>query len=858
MSRPESASVLVVDDDAAVLRSMSGVLGLHWDVHTAESGEDALSLFEEGLRPDVVLLDIRMPGMDGYEVCERMQGAEELAWIPVIFVTVLDSERDRRRALAAGGAAYLQKPFEASVLIETVREHLGTRVRWQELREVEPAKEKAGDSAPDWMSPSAFVEFREYLIEQRKPTEEQVSAMRDLAPTELYELGRVLHLPEEQIGRYVARFLDVPFQDRILAEEAALGALPRTFCRSRVVLPMGDGSVVVANPFDWELMDSLRHALWSRAGSKPGIRVADPGRIRDVLDGGRKVDVGPAMGEARVITLAQDAEDPRVSGLDVANEILRGAISEGASDVHLEPAGGEARVRFRIDGDMHDIRTIEAEAAARVISRLKAVAGMNIAERRKPQDGAVRATLGDRSFKLRLATSSTSGGETLVIRVLEPDVDPMPLESLGMTGVQADTLRDSANRHQGMILVVGPTGSGKSTTIFTLLSNVDGVSRSIMSVEDPVEYDIPHANQQQVNDRAGVTFQALLRSAMRQDPDILFLGEVRDPFSARAALDFASSGHLTISTLHASSSTSALFRLERLDVDRGAMADALSVVVAQKLLKKLCPECKSVAPPEPEEIEALSPFTEELPDRVARPVGCPACRETGYQGRQGVYEILVFDAEIARLVREGTAVADIRQFCLDRGDYMMADHAVASVRRLLLPVKDAQENVFLEERRARSVPLPSTGGPDVSVAEVSEPTAEAPGDRARDGTDGEEEPTVLVVDDDGDMRALLELYLKGAGYRPVPAADGVEALLALGSQDIDVVISDINMPNLDGERLLEMMVQKGVDVPVIFLTGTEDEEVEVRLLEHGAADFLRKPVKKDVLLIRLSRAVGRR
>jgi type II secretory ATPase GspE/PulE/Tfp pilus assembly ATPase PilB-like protein/DNA-binding response OmpR family regulator len=889
---PESTRprVLVVDDDPAVLRALRQILEGSYDVLTAASGQDALAVLDDSdPPPGLVLLDIRMPDMDGYQVCAHMQEREELAWIPVIFLTALEGDDDRQRAFAVGATDYMAKPFERDALMRLVAEHLRTGQRWSSMR-------KAPGRAQSWLLPSTFVAFKRYLLEQMATEGAAAEAANAVRPDRVYEIANLLRIPEEQLARYLARFLDLPYMERVDPDDLALGKLPRTFCAANHVLVLRDRTVVVANPFDWELMDVLERTLWS--GGKPIIAITAPDRTRQLLDDKGEEKWGDRAQPGGTIPL-DSAHEPGDSGVleaqAVANEILRGAIADRASDVHIEPKERGALVRYRIDGDMHDIRTLAGTMAARLISRLKALAGMDIAEKRKPQDGALPVTLGNRQFKLRLATSSTAQGETLVLRILEPEAHAMPLEDLGFTTDQATRMRGLADRSQGLILIVGPTGSGKSTTIFSVLSGVDGRSRSIMSVEDPVEYRIPYANQQQVHERAGVTFEALLRSAMRQDPDILFLGEVRDSFSARAAMDFASSGHVTVSTLHSSNSTTAVFRLERLGVERGGMADAISGVVAQKLLKKLCPECRVTGPITREELAMLAGFTDDPPETVGRPVGCPACRETGYQGREVVGELLLFDSDVARLVRDGHSIAAIRSFCVDRGDFFIARHAIEKIRSHGFAVRDVYEHVLVEERAfgpdrataGRTQHGTSASGsaaaadPTATTAHAGAAGASAPPDRqspapARgDAPPGEPTPSresrvppslrapsgaplVLVVDDEPDIRALVELHLTNAGYQVIMAADGIEALMQLGSRNVDIVLSDVNMPNLDGVKLMEMIGQKGVAVPAVFLTASDDEALEQQLLEMGAADYLRKPVRKEVLLMRLRNAIRAR
>jgi type IV pilus assembly protein PilB len=859
--------ILVADDDEAVRDVMVRLLSERYEVLAFPSGVEAME-YMEGSEPvpDLVILDVRMPGMDGYQVCARMQESDELAWIPVIFVTILESEENRRRAFAVGATAYVEKPFDQEELLQVVTEHVGTGQRWTSL------KDKGSSRKRNWLLPSTFVAFKRYILEQRDANPAQRAAVEKVGPEEIYRMAPDLRLSEEQLARYLARFLELPYRERINSEELSLSKLPRTFCATNHVLVLKDDVVVMANPFDWELIDVLERALWRK--TEPEIAITAPGRIRQLCDA-EKVEVDEEERESsgrgdieRTINIEDRGRVAEVEGFEIqalANEILRSAIADRASDVHIEPKERAVLVRYRIDGDMHDVRTLSGPQGARLISRLKALAGMDIAERRRPQDGSLGINLLDRSFKLRLATSSTRHGETVVVRILEPTQDPMSIEELGFSSDHAKSLRTFMTRSQGLVLVVGPTGSGKSTTIFSLLSVVDGRSRSIMSVEDPVEYRIPHANQQQVNPRAGIDFDTLLRSAMRQDPDILFLGEVRDPFSARTAMEFASSGHLTISTLHSSNSTTAVFRLERLGVERGAMADAISGIVAQKLLKTLCPECRDVGAITEEEAAMLAGFISEVPDRVARPVGCPACRETGYRGREVVGEVLPFDRDIARQVRDGASIADIRLFSAERGDPLIGNHAVEKVRALKFPVQDVYEQVLVEEWAFGSGAREETEG-DGKPEEraTAKETAATPKRKSATPVDSElpeglqapaESPLILVVDDDPDVRTLLDFHLTNAGYAVVTAADGVEALIEIGRREFDAVLSDIRMPNLDGEKLMEMIGQKAVDVPAIFLTGVDDEKLEGRLLAFGALDYIRKPVRKEVLLMRLRNAV---
>jgi Tfp pilus assembly pilus retraction ATPase PilT/CheY-like chemotaxis protein len=514
---------------------------------------------------------------------------------------------------------------------------------------------------------------------------------------------------------------------------------------------------------------------------------------------------------------------------------------------------------------MSDFLKLKRITGSMLISRFKVLGGLDIAEKRKPQDGSMEAVIADRRFKLRLATTSTPHGESLIVRLLEAEARPKRLAELGMTAEQEAKMVGFANRAHGMVCVVGPTGSGKTTTIYSLISQIDADRRSIISIEDPVEYRIPKANQQQVNEKGGVTFESLLRSVVRQDPDVLFLGEIRDAFSAKMSMDFASTGHLTVTSLHTTNSTTALFRFERLGVSRDVLAEAMLAIVAQRLIKRLCTECKSVGPITAEERAWLEPFTDDIPKQVARPVGCPACANTGYLGRAAVYEILEFDPQVLELVRDGAPVPQIREFVRRRGDYLIYDHAIEGVRSLQFSAAEVWEKVLVEEAQMSAEELEELApaeedGPPILVAPVALPASQdarlTPSPRGATAPDTPLEPLILIVDGDPEAAELLSNILEKSGCMTVSARDGGTALLELGQRAFDLVISELRMPGLDGFTLLQLLSQQGIGTPVMFLTASDSPEDEARSFELGAADFMHKPVREDVLLARLHRVLA--
>lgn len=910
MNKPDARPrILAVDDDPGILSALERILGERgvggYRFVGIEDPERALAFLEEEGPPDVILLDVIMPGMSGYELCSEILAREEWAYVPVVFVTVLGEEEDRARAFAAGAADLVSKPFDVEEVLALVRRYIEAESEWRELpkdraptRDRSEGKGRGAGSGPmespgadtresaspgDVFDPGAWARFKEYLRAHLDLEGYQEEALDQAGPHTLYELGSDLDLGERLVARFVADFLGVPSTSGIDPVDVEGGVLPAPYCQANLVVPVrtadDEKGVVLSNPFDWETLETLRR-IWLR-GSEARVIVAEPQVIRAFFtygEGGDPEQVEGVPGEAGTPKLNTDRPAEEVGGprtpepkgqtrvMALANELLRRAISERASDMHVEPKGDFAEIRYRVDGELRDARRITDEQSRRLIARFKALGEMDIAEKRKPQDGALEAVIHGRRFKLRLATATTPHGESLVVRFLEPFSTPPDLEDLGASPDQASTLRGFMARSAGLVLVVGPTGSGKSTTIFSLLGEVEGSRRSVITVEDPVEYRISFANQQQVNEKAGVTFESLLRSAVRQDPDILLLGEIRDLFSAKASLDFSSSGHLTLTTLHSANSTTAIFRLERLGVARGAMADAILGIVAQKLLKRVCERCREVRPIDDEERELLRGFTDAVPETVPEPVGCPACRGTGFRGRVGVFEVLTFDPTVASLVREGASIASIRETVGRRGDVLIAGHAVEKVREHDCTPRQVYDEVLVEEvRRGREADEregPGSGGrvqrqEDRPVRRRDPDAGREDGGGEVDSGDAGENARILVVEDDPDGRALVTRFLESAGYEVVATEDGADALMRLGEESFDLVLSDINMPNLDGLKLMEIMAQKGLSAPVVFLSAEEARDTEARCLELGAEDFLKKPVERNVLTLRIGKILQR-
>ena len=677
---------------------------------------------------------------------------------------------------------------------------------------------------------------------------------------------------EDDIAIALSKQHGIPYasrENKILRAEKSQNlekVVPEAYARQNFLLPLFQDenilAVAVSDPENVMMMDNLK--LLTGLEIQPfiatktqiikaidefylGGSVIDRTLNTQKEEGDEEISEAVMAGDERLNLDQVTADAHGAQAVSLVNAVLKQAIQERASDIHIEQYDERVGVRFRIDGDMREIYHLRTKTGLQLITSFKVQGKLDIAERRKPQDGSMQIKIDGREFIIRLATTCTPAGESLILRLLEPMVKPRPLEELGMTSQQVKHMVDFAHRNHGLVVIAGPTGSGKTTTIYSLLQHIDCKTRSLISVEDPVEYRIPSANQQQVDEKAGLTFEALLRSSLRQDPDILFLGEMRDPFSAKMAIDFASTGHLTISSVHTTNATTAIFRLERIGVTRGAMADSILGVIAQKLLKRLCPHCKREGPVADEERAWLAPFTDDIPSRVARPAGCLKCGGTGFFGREGIYEIVKFYPEISDMIRRDLPISEIRDFARARGDLLIADHGIEKVRSLIFDPRSVYEHVLIEESEYRRLSVSAT------------PEAPAPSKPETPAIVMSMDPSaakILIAEDDVDTRLLIQRVLENQGYAVTVAADGVEALAHLSAQTFDLFLSDVNMPNLDGLKLMEMKAQKRIDTPVIFFTAQAETEAEG--LRLGAEDYVKKPVSKDVLLARVRRVLDKR
>jgi general secretion pathway protein E len=442
--------------------------------------------------------------------------------------------------------------------------------------------------------------------------------------------------------------------------------------------------------FDIALVDPLdpypRQALAFALGAPVTLSVARASDVEAALErlyGAQAGDAFAIDGEAdladleRLKDMASDA--PAIRAI---NRLIARAVEERASDIHLEATEDSLAVRFRVDGEMHNLEAFPAAMRAPIVSRIKVMSGLNIAERRAPQDGRLRLAVRGHDIDLRVATSPTINGESVVLRLLDRTKLTLDFVALGFDGEVLAKLRETLARPNGVVLVTGPTGSGKTTTLYAALNELNTPQRKILTIEDPIEYRLAGVNQMQVNPAIGLNFAAALRSFLRQDPDVMMVGEVRDLETARVAVQAALTGHMILSTLHTNSAASAVTRLLDMGIEPFLITSTLNAVLAQRLVRRLCEHCREpYTPIAPIETRAEDGQIRRVDiDRLYHPKGCPACGGTGFHGRVALVELLVMDPAIARLVLDRAEAREIAAAALAGSMRSMLDDGVTKAR----------------------------------------------------------------------------------------------------------------------------------------------------------------------------------
>ena len=673
-------------------------------------------------------------------------------------------------------------------------------------------------------------------------------------------------------------------------DPSARNAVPEQLARRHHVLPLRltDSYLEIgtANPLDLD----AEKALAFNTAREIRLFLLAPSKISEKLDEMYKPEKAidkllENMGDAEVLQTLTDAppEDLTVSEADASQKpvvrLVDMIISEGilsrASDIHVEPEEGGVAVRYRIDGVLRQVMKIPRQAGLPLISRIKIMSSLDIADRLRPQDGRARVAVNGQPIDLRVSTLPAQLGEKVVIRILDSRATVKSLDTLGLNPGEGDAIRRLLENHEGIILVTGPTGSGKTTTLYSAINQIKSEGVNIVTVEDPVEYRMQGIVQVQVQEKAGLTFAAALRSILRQDPNVVLVGEIRDKETAQIAVQASLTGHLVLSTLHTNDAANAVMRLVDIGVESYKIAASLRGVVAQRLMRRLCPTCKEVWMEAPaERLRRWIPKGTPL----YRAGGCPDCAMTGYRGRFSILEILTMTPELERLIAAGDAADRIAAAAKRGGMKSLWDSGLAHVARgestldeltRVVDIPDEPEAPAPQEPRAsRGTP----GIPGTRVTPAAEPVAAAPVSTVfdlleehtpparRSGAHGQPASKVLLVDDEDSLRKVMRDLLERDGYVVTEARDGVQALDQVDRVGPDIIVLDLNLPGLDGYGVLSHLRSRPAtaSIPVIVLTAKGDEDNEVRVFELGADDFLTKPFRARALSARLEAVLGRR
>ena len=619
--------------------------------------------------------------------------------------------------------------------------------------------------------------------------------------------------------------------------------------------------VVMANPTDFNATDDLRFAT----GMTIKVAVATQEDILDALDLyypkqdlARALDAGPNIDQGiEVLQEAKTEEQDTYSLKDLAerpplirltNAILSDAIKLKASDIHIEPQRAGALVRYRVDGTLREILKLGNHLHTPLVSRLKVISEMDISIKRKPQDGRTRVRYENNVYDLRLSSIPTSYGEKVTIRILDQSQASVRLEDIGLSEKNLKAFDQAIRRPQGIILVTGPTGSGKSTTLYACLSKLKSPSVNIITVEDPVEYDMPGINQVQVNPQAGITFAAGLKSILRQDPDIVMIGEIRDSETASTAFQAANTGHLVLSTLHTNDAPSTVTRLLDFDIKPFLIASSLICVIGQRLVRRICEKCKAPDPKGGQMVKQFFPHILQKKEHAFwKGEGCDTCQYTGYAGRTGIHEVLMMTGSLKKLLSPEVTAVELKSEAEKEGFQFMTMDGIEKCLQGLTTVQDVfrvapPEIDETPENDSEEVLVQYDEEIEKSLAALSSVSTIKP-------------KKILVADDNEMTLQLLADVLEYENYHVITAPNGLEAMKLALREMPDLIVSDLMMPKMNGLTLTKRLKSQLNTrfIPIIILTNRDDVETEVKMLESGANDYIIKPVDHKKLLARLKR-----
>ena len=660
-------SLTIIDDDSELRDEITRFFANAYAVTAILGDLGALKLLREA-PPSGIILDLDLTTFDAFELLRLSSGSAQLRGIPIVVLSSSNESATLEKAHRFGASEFVTKPFSPEELGHRLENLISGRTQRTAGR----------------------LKLGTLLVASGLVNQTQLDGALEYQRSNGGRLGDVLVeegiVSEQEIVTAVAGQMRIGVVDlsQSAPDTSVIGLLPRDFIIRRRLMPLrvdGKGSLVLAmtNPLDVISIDEVGMRTKKRVvpvictdkgfDEAVSIYFSSRGKLKDAREENGDAAVEPGAGgiDATII--------------EIVNGLLADAASMDASDIHLEPREDMLNVRCRIDGVLHDLREFPKGLQAGILSRLKIMGNLNIAERRLPQDGRTTFELSSgKAVDLRLASIPSLYGENITIRILEVTPLPPTLASLGLDGVNLERFELALRAPEGGIVVVGPTGSGKSTTLYTTLELIKTPERKVYTVEDPVERKITGIVQTEVNPAIGLTFSQSLRSLVRADPDVIMVGEIRDVETAKMAADAAVTGHQVFSTLHTNDSSSAVNRLIEMGVPRYLVAAAWRCFVAQRLVRRLCPHCRAtetLSEARWQEL-GLGPAPRKRM-KVYNPAGCAKCFGTGYRGRIGLYEVLVVDDQLRDLIATGGTVLEIQRLARSKGVESLRDDGVRKV-----------------------------------------------------------------------------------------------------------------------------------------------------------------------------------
>jgi len=768
----------------------------------------------------------------------------------------------------------------------------------------------------------------EVLIDACLINSNQLDEALRLQLNERKMLGQILidmgWVTELEVCRAVAELLNIKFIDidGALISQDVIQLAPEDLAARRNILPLfiQDKILFLAmeNPLDIDVIQRIEF----RTGMQVQPLIAPASQLREIIRKHYDIEeyVGSMLAPLEEASVSMDTGDDADDADDVddsvdvgeakrqsegsrivklANLLIAEGIQRRSSDIHIEPAARGLNVRYRVDGMLVKGAQVPHWLQLPLISRLKILADMDIAEHRKPQDGRIRVSYMQRKIDLRVSTLPSNFGEKVVIRILDSKTSAHDLSRLGLSPDHQRVYESLIRQPQGLILVTGPTGSGKTTTLYASLNAIKDDTKNIVTVEDPIEYQLEGITQVAVKPKAGMTFASGLRSILRQDPNVILIGEIRDAETAGIAMQASETGHLVLSTLHTNDSVSTVNRLFNLGISSDLVGANLLAIAAQRLVRRICPKCKTDYVPEAGEWQQVGVYDDQSDHAPAyKGKGCDWCKQTGFYGQVGIYELFVPTERLRGEIATRPSKHALKQLAAEAGMQTMLDDGLWKIRQGLTTIEEVARVCYVEPEELQSTrECPDCGKlfpQSAAQCPFCQPRSSRTCEQCRAALEeswrfcpvcGAQTPEaqmqplgmagkphepempaapetvikIVAADDDEMIRNMVKLLLETKGYQVIPAVDGQDALEKIRAEVPDLIILDVMMPKMDGFGVCEA-VRTAIEtmfIPVVMLTGQDSLEEKQRGLSLGADDYITKPFRADDLLERIDAVLQR-